>query len=431
MTHEPGRRFFRAMRDAPAGPPAPTAAKDDSAPVTPGTWAARAAAVIPGGASTGSKRPFALYGRDEPAAPTHFVRASGYRVLTADGRELADFTSALGSVALGYADPEVTRAVCDAVAAGTVSGLASTLEVEVAERLCEVVPCAERVRFLKSGAEGVAAAVRLARAATGRDLVLGSGYFGWLDWWSDAPGVPQGVRADFRALPFDEPDALTAAADAAGRRLAAIVLEPVQERLPSPAWMRAARAACDRHGAVLVLDEVKTGFRLHAGGYQAYADVRPDVAVVGKALANGFPLAAVLGRADVMEEARRSWISSTLAGETAALAAARAVLDRHAREDVCGRLWRTGEAQMAVAREALVASGTDAALLGIPPMWFLRHADAARETRVLERLAGLGVLLKRGAYDFPTLAHDDAGLALLGRALAEALGAETLREDAS
>ena len=114
---------------------------------SPRTWAARAAAVIPGGASTGSKRPYALYGRDDPHAPTHFARAHGCRVTTADGRELTDFTSALGSVALGYADDEVARAVCHAASTGTVSGLPSTLEVEVAERLCDVIPCAERVRF--------------------------------------------------------------------------------------------------------------------------------------------------------------------------------------------------------------------------------------------------------------------------------------------
>jgi glutamate-1-semialdehyde aminotransferase len=419
LTHGHGHDFFRAMRQPSDHHSMSTTAPD--APPAAGAWARRAAAVIPGGASTGSKRPLALYGRDDPEAPTHFVRAHGYHVTTAEGHELADFTSALGSVALGYADDAVTRAVCEAAGAGTVSGLPSTLEVEVAERLCEVIPCAERVRFLKSGAEGVAAAVRLARAATGRDLVLGSGYFGWLDWWSDASGVPSGVRGDFRALPFDDPAALTTAADAAGGRLAAIVLEPVQERLPSMAWMQAARAACDRHGAVLVLDEIKTGFRLHAGGYHAYVGVRPDLAVFGKALANGFPLAAVVGSANVMEVARRTWISSTLAGESTALAAARAVLDRHAREDVCARLWQVGAAQMAVASDALAGSRVDAVLLGIAPMWFLRHADAARETRVLERLAARGVLLKRGAYNFPTLAHDDASLTLLARELGAAL----------
>ena len=138
------------------------------------SWRERAEQVIPGGASTGSKRSAALYGVAEPDAPTHFVRARGCTVHTADGAELVDLTMALGSVALGYADPGVVRAVQRAAAYGNVAGLSGTREVEIAERLCEVIPCAERVRFLKSGAEGVAAAVRIARAATARRRWLGS-----------------------------------------------------------------------------------------------------------------------------------------------------------------------------------------------------------------------------------------------------------------
>lgn len=386
-------------------------------------WAARAAALIPGGSSTGSKRPAGIYGRDVPDAPTHYRRAHGCRVVAADGRELVDFTMSLGAVALGYADPDVVRAVCEAAGEGNVAGLASVREVEVAARLCDVVPCAERVRFLKTGAEAVAAAVRIARAATGRTLVLHSGYFGWLDWWSDADGVPPGAHADARPIPYDDAPALEAAAAEAGSALAAIVLEPVQERLPDPAWVRRARELCDAVGAVLVLDEVKTAFRLHAGGWQALAGVTPHVAVVGKALANGFPLAAVLGDAAVMDAARRTWISSTLAGESTALAAAAAVLDRHGREDVCARIARAGEAQLAVARDALAASGAGerVQLAGLPAMWFLRHADAAAETRLLEALARSGVLLKRGAYNFASPAHDDAALHALRGALPAAL----------
>ena len=385
-------------------------------------WARRAAAVIPGGASTGSKRPAALYGREDTDAPTHFVRAAGCRVTTADGRELVDFTMALGSVALGYADPGVTAAVRAAAGDGTVSGLSSVREVEVAERLCATIPCAERVRFLKSGAEGVAAAVRIARTATGRDLVLGSGYFGWLDWWTAAPGVPAGARADYRALPFDDVAALEAAVAAAGDRLAAVVLEPVQERMPDPRWVVRARELCDAVGAVLVLDEVKTGFRLHPGGWHGLTGARPHLAVFGKAMANGHPLAAVVGEAGPMEAAARTWISSTLAGETLALAAAAAVIDRHAREDVCAVIDERGARQLAVARDAVAAAGAaDVTVLGIPAMWFLRWADAGRETRAVEHLARAGVLLKRGAYNFPCPAHDDAALARLATHLPDAL----------
>lgn len=419
------RRADRARGGSLAGPGA-TPRPGTGSPADERTWSARAARVIPGGSSTGSKRPAALYGSDDGVAPTHYVSANGCRVVTAGGRELTDFTMALGSVGLGYADHGVTHAVREAAVLGNVSGLASVREVEVAERLTEVIPCAEQVRFLKSGAEGVAAAVRLARAATGRDLVIGSGYFGWLDWWSEAPGVPRGVRDDYHAIPFDDVPALRAAVSEAGDRLAAIVLEPVQERLPSPAWAAEARRLCDSAGAVLVFDEIKTGFRLRPGGYQEFSGTKPHLAVFGKALANGYPLSAVVGEGAVMEVARRTWISSTLAGENIALAAAAVVLERHAREDVCAVMRGIGEAQMRVARAAV---GDDAGVevLGIPPMWFLRYDDPARETRTLEALVERGVLLKRGAYNFPSPAHDRAALALLADALPEALRAGAAR----
>src|SRR5690242_3255161 len=221
-------------------------------------WRRRAAAVIPAGASTGSKRADALFGPDTNFGPTHFVSAAGCRLVTAGGAELVDCTMALGAVALGYADEAVTHAVAEAAARGNVAGLSHVLEVQVAERLCEVIPCAEQVRFLKSGAEGVAGAVRIARAHTGRHRVLGAGYFGWLDWWTDAAGVPAGAHEDFRGIPFDDVGALEDAVSRAGDSLAAIVIEPVVERLPSTEWLLAARRLCDASGAVLISDEMKT-----------------------------------------------------------------------------------------------------------------------------------------------------------------------------
>ena len=255
-------------------------------------WAARAAELLPTGASTGSKRPEALYGTSEPAGPTHFVRATGCRIETVDGNELVDCTMALGAVAIGYGEPKITRGVLDTVAQGAVSGLSHVLEVEVAERFCNVVPCAERVQFLKTGAEAVSAAVRIARAYTGRNVVIGSGYFGWHDWCSSQPGVPEGVKRDYHSVPFDDIAALEAAVQAAGNQLAAIIIEPVVERMASPEWVARTRALCDANGAALIFDEMKTGFRLATGGYQELSGVTPDLATFGKALANGFPLAA-------------------------------------------------------------------------------------------------------------------------------------------
>ena len=207
--------------------------------------------------------------------------------------------------------------------------------------LSDVIPCAERVRFLKSGAEGVAAAVRIARAHTRRAHVIGCGYFGWLDWWSNGAGITGGCARGLHARCRSTTSrALESARAEAGDTLAAIVIEPVIERLPSSAWIEAARAICDERGAVLVFDEMKTGFRLRTGGFQEYSGITPDLAVFGKALANGYPLSAVVGRE--ARDARGVASAGSRRRSPArrsALAAASAVLDWHEKADVCEGLW--------------------------------------------------------------------------------------------
>lgn len=382
-------------------------------------WRRRAESVIAGGASTGSKRPATLFGPEHADAPAHFVRAHGCRVTTPDGATFVDCTMALGAVAIGYGDDAVNRRASEYLAHGVVAGLTHVAEVEVAERLRDVIPCAERAIFFKSGAESVAAAVRIARTLTGREHVVGSGYFGWMDWCSDAAGVPDGVRRDFTGVPWGDARALADAVDAAGARLAAIVVEPVVEREPPDGYLAEARRLADRAGAVLVFDEIKSGCRLHVGGYQVVAGVTPDLATYGKAIANGFPLAAVVGRAEAMDAVRRTWISSTLASEALALGAALAVLDRHAREDVCGAIASVGGRMRGAVQAALASSGIDGVTLeGLDAMWFLRWADAARESRFLAAARRAGVLFKRGAYNYAALAHDDAAVAAVGEAAA-------------
>ena len=391
-------------------------------------WRARADAIIAGGASTGSKRFAALFGDAQGEMPSHYVRASGCRLWTADDRELIDCTMALGAVALGYAEAAVTIAVTQAAEQGNVAGLSHVLEVDVAERLSDVIPCAERVRFLKSGAEGVAAAVRIARAHTKRAHVIGCGYFGWLDWWSDGPGITAGAHQDFTAVPFDDITALEGAAGEAGDSLAAIVIEPVIERLPSTAWIEAARAICDERGAVLVFDEMKTGFRLRTGGFQEYSGITPDMAVFGKALANGYPLSAIVGREAVMRAGAECWISSTLAGESIALAAASAVLDWHEKAEVCEGIWAAGEDMMQGVERAISASGVSGVTVrGIPPMWLLDFDDEDQRTRFGELALEAGVLFKRGAYNYASLAHEESDVAAIESAASEALVA--LREE--
>ena len=435
----PFSRFFGRGRDAAANAqatdsPTPDATEetesdgpeaDDSAPedASQRSWRERAEAVLPTGVSTGSKRAAALWG-DDPATdlPTHLISARGCHVIDVSGTSYVDCTMALGSVALGYGEPRVTRAVVDAASEGNVGALSSWREVELAERLHTLIPCAERVQFLKTGAEATAAAVRIARTYTGRDRVVASGYFGWHDWSSEQPGVLAAVRAATQHVPFDDVASLERAVSDAGADLAAIVIEPVVERVPSEAWLRRARELCDASGAALVFDEIKTGFRLAPGGYQEVCGITPDLATFGKALANGYPLAAVVGHAAVMDAARETWISSTLASESTALAAALAVLDWHEEADVCATLADTGREIRASFERAVAASGVGGvAVDGLDQMFLLRWDDPAREARFLAECARAGVIVKRGAYNFAAVAHDEEAIQAIEAATSSAL----------
>ena len=242
--------------------------------------------------------------------------------------------------------------------------------------------------------------------------------------------MPAGARSDVVTVPFDDVEALHRAVSEAGTTLAAIVIEPVVERLPSQQWIARARALATEANAVLIFDEMKTGFRLKPGGYGELSGVEPDLAVFGKALANGFPLAAVVGRAEVMDAARRTWISSTLAGEITAIAAAHAVLDWHEREDVCATLATTGAAMRAAVQRAIDAAGLPGISIdGLDQMWRIRFDDPDLEQRFVRTAIDHGALFKRGAYNFASIAHEEEAIRDVEAAASAALVA--IREGSS
>lgn len=362
--------------------------------------------IIPGHTSTGSKRPEALFGA--PVPELRMVRADGCRVWDADGREYLDTAMALGAVALGYGYPPVTEAAERAVREGVIGTLPPAAEEALAEQLTAVLPGVDAVRFLKTGAEAVAAAVRIARTLTGREHVLTCGYHGWLDWCQNAAGVPGPVRALRRDIPFNDGAALNRAVEEFGP-LAAIVIEPVVNDAPDANWLREARALSRRHGAVLIFDEIKTAFRVAVGGCAEREQVVPDLMVVGKALGNGFPIAAVGGARPVMEAATATWISSTLATEGVSLAAALAVVRAFTTARVTDHLATSGArfiqglAQLARAYPALVTG-----VRGIPQMCFLEFKDEPTSAHVARHALAERLLFKRTAYNFVSLAHDAA-----------------------
>jgi glutamate-1-semialdehyde 2,1-aminomutase len=383
---------------------------------------------VAGFTSTGSKRPEALFGPEEPGAwqpPLRMLRSQGCRVRDESGREYVDYVMALGAVALGYAHPEVTRAAVAAVEAGVVGPLPPVLEEEVASELRRLMPFLEQLRFLKTGAEACAAAVRLARAATGRELVIGCGYHGWHDWCQGGggAGIPAAARELYAELPFNDVDESLRLIRAAGDRLACIVMEPVVVHEPSPEWIATVRGESERVGALLVLDEVKTAGRLALGGGIERYGIRADLGVLGKAIANGFPLAVVGGRREVMEAITHTWISSTLATEFVSLAAARATLTVLERDGVPERLARVG-GRLLDGLNALAARRPEvfAEVAGVPQMCFCRFREERQGAALSRAAARRGVLFKRSAYDFVSLAHDDATIDATLAVLEEAAG---------
>ncbi len=375
---------------------------------------------IPGFTSTRSKRPEALFGATE-GVPARLIRAEGCRVWDTDGREYLDTIMALGAVGLGYAHPAVTAAAREAVRDGVVGSLAPSVEAALADGLCSVMPGAEQVLFFKTGAEAVAAAVRLARVYTARDHVVTCGYHGWLDWCQGGDGVPAAVRALRTEIPFNDIAALsnTAGGDAPP---AAIVVEPVIDGPPDPSWLQALRDLATRSGAVLVFDEIKTAFRVAVGGAAERWGIRPDMMVVGKAMANGFPLAAVCGRRDLMETATRTWISSTLATEGVSLAVGSAVLDTYLRERVCDHLEEAGTVLL-TGLERLARAFPSAArgVRGMPQMCYLTYAREEVSAAVAVAAARRGLLFKRNAYNFVSFAHADDVVIEIVRRLEAAL----------
>jgi glutamate-1-semialdehyde 2,1-aminomutase len=316
-------------------------------------WAARLERVIPWGSSTCSKKPRYL-----PEEPGVIVRGRGCRVWDADDREFIDFRLGLGPVTLGYGHPVVDEAIRAQLENGIVFGHPHPLEGEVAELLAEAIPCAEQVRFLKTGGEAVAACIRLARAYTGRERVVQIGYNGWLNALAPSgrvtpgfpvngmpPGVPQALAGLHHACAWNDRAAVERVFTEYPGEIACVVVAAAYADMAAGAeFYPFLRHLTSRYGALLIYDEIVTGFRVAVGGVQEYFGVLPDLAVFSKGIANGMPLAAYLGQREVMQGLERVVVSSTFAGETLSLAAARAVLRTYRAEDVAGHLWRQGEA---------------------------------------------------------------------------------------
>lgn len=375
----------------------------------------RAQQVIPGGTQTISKRPERYVAKGWPA---YWDRAEGSRIWDLDGNEYLDYVLALGPILLGYSDPHVNEAIAAQLQKGALTTLQSPLEVEVAEKLIEHIPCAEMVRFLKTGAEATAFCVRVARAYTGREKVISCGYAGSHDWWvakrgddPEARGVPACLRALVLDVALGDVEGLRALVDDHGDDLGCIVVEPKVDVGMEP-FLRACRELATQSGAVLIMDEIVTGFRMGLGGAQAYFNVTPDLAAFGKAMANGMPLAAAVGRAELMQEAADLWLTTTFGGEALSLASAKATIEQLERPEILKRIWSNGERLLRGWAAHGDANGR-VKTYGLGPCPGLRFLDDAGQedeqldAAFVERMLAQGILMRRSHSAFMTAAHTD------------------------
>lgn len=302
----------------------------------------RSLKVIPLGAQTFSKSHILYPAKKAPLFLTH---GSGARVWDVDSNEYIDLVSALLPVVLGYNDTDVNYAIQAQLSKGISFSLSTELEVELAEKMCSIIPSAEKVRFAKNGTDVTSAAVRLARAYTGRDKMIMCGYHGWQDWsigtTTRNKGVPKAVSDLSVSVPYNDLDKVEALLKT--EQFAGMIMESCNVTEPNPGYLQSVKDLCEKYGSVLIFDEIVTGFRYSLGGAQSYFGVTPHLSCFGKAMGNGMPISAIVGQNYIMKEMDEIFFSGTFGGETLSIAAALATINKIEKNGVIDHLWAYGK----------------------------------------------------------------------------------------
>ncbi|HAL56318.1 MAG TPA: aspartate aminotransferase family protein [Bacteroidetes bacterium] len=390
--------------------------------------------LIPWGTQTNAKRPYPLF---DETMPKFIERGKGCRIWDMEGKEYIDYRLALGPVTLGYCYDEVDNAVREQMKKGVLFSMASPMELELARLLHETVPNADMVRFMKTGEDANLCNIRIARAYTKRDMILMSGYHGYPDWFAteDSPnnGVPEFMKEYVKIIPWGNCEVAEQLIRQYNERIACVISIPydMNEDI-SGTYIKHLRNLTNEYGILLVLDEVWTGFRLALGGAQQFFGVDADLASYAKAMANGYPISAYLGKRQYMQSLDRFKMTTTYAGETLSMAAAIATLGVMQREDVHRHLYAMGRRLMdgfnTMAREL----GIEGYAAGLPPASFLKFNTPDKDYDARLEYLWFRELFREGVFVvlrwFISFSHKesdiDESLDKAKRALTRALDAE-------
>lgn len=388
----------------------------------------RALKSIPLGTQTFSKSktqyPFGV-------SPFYIQKAKGSKVWDIDGNEYIDFISALGSISLGYNDEDVLNAVKAQLEEGTIFSLPHPIEVLVAEKMIELVPCAEMVRFGKNGSDATAGAVRIARGYTKRDYVAVCGYHGWQDWYIGSTprnlGVPKATQDLTLKFEYNNIESLDKLFKDHPGQIACVIMEVMNFEYPKDDFLNKVKELTHKNGALLIFDEMVTGFRYSLGGAQELFGVTPDLATFGKGMANGYPISAVVGKTEYMKILEEAFFSFTFGGEALSLAASLATMTKIQKEPVIETIKRTGQKLLDGVNEIIDNDElNDIFQIGGQPTWTIlgikdteKYNSWTTKTLFMQEMIKRGILTI-GAHE-TTYSHSDEDIDKLLKAYSEVM----------
>ena len=294
-------------------------------------------------------------------SPFFIEKGKGSKVWDVDGNEYIDFVNSLAAVTLGYCDEDVDKTVQKQMQNGVTFSLPHRLEMEVAEKLIDIIPCAEKVRFAKNGTDATSASIRIARAYTGKEHIAVCGYHGWQDWYIGSTtrdlGVPKAVKELTHKFEYNNIESLEKIFQE--QELACVIMEPMNVSYPKDGFLEKVKKLTHENNALLIFDETVTGFRYSLGGAQELFRITPDLATFGKGMANGYPLSAVVGSNEIMQKVEDIFFSGTFGGETLSLAAANAVIDKYKKDNVPEHLNDLGNYLLRKLNQLIINEGLD------------------------------------------------------------------------